>query len=70
MLPRIFHTKIPQAVRDSIERYTEPDDVYKAGIASSVAQCKDLLAHGVPGLHFYSMSLAKPTSDVLKGIKS
>jgi len=70
VLPRIFHTKIPQAVRDSIERYTEPDDVYKAGIASSVAQCKDLLAHGVPGLHFYSMSLAKPTSDVLKGIKS
>jgi len=70
VLPKIFHIKIPQAVRDSIERFSNPDDVYKASIEASVAQCKDLLAHGVPGIHFYSMSVAKPTSDVLKGIKS
>ncbi|MEK7107179.1 MAG: methylenetetrahydrofolate reductase [Patescibacteria group bacterium] len=69
-LPKIFHTKIPQAVIDSISRFSNPDDIYKAGIESSVAQCKDLLAHGVPGLHFYSMSVAKPTSDVLNGIRS
>ncbi|MDO8552571.1 MAG: methylenetetrahydrofolate reductase [bacterium] len=67
-LPRIFHTKIPQAVVDSVSSFIEPDDIYKAGIASTIAQCKDLLAHGVPGIHFYSMSLSKPTSDVLKGI--
>ncbi|MDP3965505.1 MAG: methylenetetrahydrofolate reductase [bacterium] len=70
VLPRIFHTKIPQAVIESVSRCDNPDDAYKAGIESSVAQCKDLLAHGVPGIHFYSMSVAKPTSDVLRGIKS
>lgn len=68
-LPKIFYTKIPQAVQDSILRYDNPDDVYRAGIEASIAQCKDLLANDVPGIHFYSMSVAKPTSDVLDGLK-
>ena len=67
-LPKIFHTNIPRAVRESMTSFDKPEDIYKAGIASTVAQCKDLLANGVPGIHFYSMSLAKPTSDVLKEI--
>ncbi|KKW47876.1 hypothetical protein A3C21_03425 [Candidatus Kaiserbacteria bacterium RIFCSPHIGHO2_02_FULL_59_21] len=68
-LPRIFYTKIPQAVQDSINRFEKEEDIYRAGIDSTIAQCKDLLAHGVPGIHFYSMSVAKPTSDVLEGLK-
>lgn len=67
-LPRIFHVNIPRAIEESLARFDNPEDIYKAGIASTVAQCKDLLAHGVPGIHFYSMSVAKPTSDVLKEI--
>lgn len=67
-LPRIFHINIPRAVSDPIARFNEPDDIYRAGIAATVAQCKDLLSHGVPGIHFYSMSVAKPTSDVLNGL--
>lgn len=69
-LPRIFYTKIPQKVQDSINRFDKEQDIYRAGIEATVAQCRDLLTHGVPGIHFYSMSVAKPTSDVLEGLKS
>ncbi|OGG53158.1 hypothetical protein A3H16_00035 [Candidatus Kaiserbacteria bacterium RIFCSPLOWO2_12_FULL_53_8] len=68
VLPRIFYTKIPQSVQDSINRFDKEEDIHRAGIDSTIAQCKDLLAHGVPGIHFYSMSVAKPTSEVLNGL--
>jgi len=67
-LPRIFYTNIPESVKESISRFNDPEDIYKAGIESTIAQCKDLLANGVPGIHFYSMGIAKPTSDVLNGL--
>lgn len=67
-LPRIFHISIPDKVRDSISRFQNEEDIYKAGIATTIEQCKDLLNNDVPGIHFYSMGVAKPTSDVLNDL--
>lgn len=42
--------------------------VSKFGIEYAVAQCRDLLAHGVAGLHFYTLNRAHATGEVLKGL--
>lgn len=50
-------TKIPKDLADRIERYKEnPEDLKKAGLEYTKRQMENLLAHGVDGIHLYSMN--------------
>lgn len=50
-------TKIPKELADSVERYRDdPQSLKKAGLEYSKKQMEDLLAHGVDGIHLYSMN--------------
>ena len=50
-------TKIPKELTDAIERYKDdPQSLKKAGLEYSKKQMEDLLAHGVDGIHLYSMN--------------
>lgn len=50
-------TKIPETLAECIERYKEkPEDLKKAGLDYTKKQMEDLLAHGVNGIHLYSMN--------------
>ncbi len=50
-------TKIPSELAGAIECYRDsPEDLKKAGIAYTKKQMDDLLAHGVDGIHLYSMN--------------
>ncbi len=48
---------IPRELTDSIEKYKEsPADLRKAGLDFTKQQMEGLLAHGVAGIHLYSMN--------------
>ncbi len=50
-------TKIPKELADAIEKYKDnPADLKKAGLDYSKRQMENLLAHGVDGIHLYSMN--------------
>lgn len=50
-------TKIPGKLAEILEKYREsPADLKKAGLEYSRRQMEDLLAHGVDGIHLYSMN--------------
>ncbi len=50
-------TKLPKELQDSIDRYQDsPEDLKKAGLEFTKKQMEDLLAHGVDGIHLYSMN--------------
>ena len=50
-------TKIPKELTDAIEKYKDnPADLKKAGLDYSKRQMENLLAHGVDGIHLYSMN--------------
>ena len=41
------------------------EDVAKIGIDYAVAQCEDLVANGVAGLHFYTLNRSTATKKIL-----
>ena len=50
-------TKIPEDLAKAIERYqNSPEDLKKAGLEYTKKQMEGLLAHGVDGIHLYSMN--------------
>jgi methylenetetrahydrofolate reductase (NADPH) len=59
--------KIPQALLVKLESVeNDAEAVYAAGIAHAVGQCKDLVAHGVDGLHFYTLNKSKATVEIVR----
>lgn len=54
---RMSGTKIPAELADRIEKYSgAPEDLKKAGLDYTKKQMDYLLAHGVDGIHLYSMN--------------
>ncbi len=52
-----------------IIRLDESTDVAQLGVEQSLAQCRKLIAAGVPGLHFFVMNKSGPISKVLQQLK-
>ena len=45
-----------------------PSEMRKIGVEIATRQCTDLLNHGVPYLHFYSLNQAEPVMEVVKNL--
>ncbi|HNQ91236.1 MAG TPA: methylenetetrahydrofolate reductase, partial [Verrucomicrobiota bacterium] len=57
---------LPEALRKELDALGDHDDAVAAfGIEHAAAQCRDLLRHGVPGIHFYTMNRAQPVMLIL-----
>lgn len=55
-VPKTFHLDIPKELSDEASICKSDDDVKQLGIEWGIAQCQELMAHGVPSIHFYTMS--------------
>ncbi len=61
---------IPQNVHAIFKPLADnPVATLEAGIKFAVEQCQDLLDHGAPGLHFYTLNKVSPTQEVLSKLK-
>ena len=56
LLPRSFHIDIPQELVSELRRAQSPEAVYQIGTEWCTEQSRDLLAHGVPAIHYYTMA--------------
>jgi methylenetetrahydrofolate reductase (NADPH) len=57
--------EIPRWIRRRLESFGDDRESIRAFGADVVAElCQRLLAHGAPGLHFYTMNLAAPTLEI------
>lgn len=62
-------SSIPKVLSDLIATYGEnPDDMRKAGIEYAINQIRDLKAHGVDGIHLYTMNRPKMTGEIVSNI--
>lgn len=55
-VPKTFRCDLPFALSEELRRCKTDDEVKQVGIEWGVAQCRDLIAHGIPSLHFYTLS--------------
>jgi methylenetetrahydrofolate reductase (NADPH) len=71
-LAKICGTTITDKVRRGLDSLPADDKeaVVQYGIDLATEQCKDLLAHGVAGLHFYTMNRGKSLMRVFENLKT
>ncbi len=46
----------------------KPEETEKYGIEYAMLQARDLIEHGIPGLHFYSMNRSGPVTKIIEGL--
>lgn len=52
-----------------LEAYArKPEELRKAGVEYAVGQILDLKAHGVDGIHVYTMNRVKTTAEIVAQI--
>jgi methylenetetrahydrofolate reductase (NADPH) len=67
---RICGASIPDKVITDLEAIQDqPEAVQRYGIEYAKQQCKDLLAHGVPGIHFYTLNKSKATQEIIESLR-
>lgn len=60
---------VPGKLSDMLEMYKEkPEELRKAGVEYAVGQILDLKAHGVDGIHLYTMNRVKTTAEIVAQI--
>ena len=68
LLPRSFHIDIPQELVNMLKQTRSADDAYRVGIEWSIRQSRDLLNHGVPAIHYYTMSKTDNVREIVKAV--
>jgi methylenetetrahydrofolate reductase (NADPH) len=61
--------RMPSRLLAELEaRVDQPDAVAELGVAYTALQCRDLLARGAPGLHFYTLNKSPSTRAVVSAL--
>ncbi|MFT4834096.1 MAG: methylenetetrahydrofolate reductase (NADPH) [Marinoscillum sp.] len=66
ILPSIFHIDIPDDLYMAIEKCKDNKQVKEVGIEWGIKQSKELMAKGVPVLHYYSMGKSDSVERIAK----
>ncbi|ACJ19289.1 methylenetetrahydrofolate reductase [NAD(P)H] [Coxiella burnetii] len=64
-------TEIPRWLYKRLESYKNDKASLKAyGVEVVTKLCEDLIAYGVPGLHFYTLNQCEPTQTIIENLQS
>ncbi|MES2386890.1 MAG: methylenetetrahydrofolate reductase [NAD(P)H] [Bacteroidota bacterium] len=68
VLPRYFNIDIPVDLADAIQACENDKDARKVGIEWCIAQSRELMAAGVPCLHYYTMGKSDSVKKVAEAL--
>jgi methylenetetrahydrofolate reductase (NADPH) len=68
---RICGARIPPEVTRDLEIIQDNQEaVQQYGISHATKQCRELIAHGVPGIHFYTLNKSQSTQKIIWNLRS
>lgn len=69
LLPRTFSIVIPEPLRKEVEAHADDAAaIRQIGVEWAVAQCRALIAAGIPDIHFYTMGKAENIRQIVKQV--
>ena len=68
VLPKTFHLDLPESLSKEMEKCRTDEQVKQLGIEWGIQQCKELMQHGVPSIHFYSMGATESIRAIAQEI--
>lgn len=68
VLPKIFHTDIPVEFANELRKCKTDLDAAEVGVEWCTKQARDLINHGVPSIHFYSMMATQSVKRVAQAV--
>ena len=68
VLPKIFRSDIPETLAVELRKCKTDEEAKSVGIEWCKEQCKDLISHNVPSLHFYTLMATDSVYQVAKEI--
>lgn len=68
IVPKTFKVDIPEPLALEIAKCKDDKEVEQVGIEWCTQQCKELIAEGVPSIHFYSIGAVNSIKEVAKAI--
>ena len=68
ILPKVFHVDMPMQLVSELMKCKDDNDAKEVGVEWCKAQCLDLMAHGVPSIHFYSLNSTQSVERVAASI--
>ena len=68
VLPKVFHTNIPEEFASELRKCTTDAQATEVGVEWCTQQVKQLIAHGVPSIHFYTLMATKSVRRVAQHV--
>ena len=68
MIPHTFKVDLPEELAQEVVKCQSDETCYQIGIDWCIEQCRELMAHGVPSIHFYSIGAVDSISAIAKEI--
>jgi methylenetetrahydrofolate reductase (NADPH) len=68
VLPKIFRVDLPDELASELRKCKNDEQAKEVGVEWAINQCKELVASGVPNIHFYTLLATESVSRIAKTI--
>lgn len=66
LLPQTFHIDLPSDLFNEVKKCKDDNEAREVGIEWTTMQSKDLIASGVPGIHYYTLGRSDNIARIVK----
>lgn len=67
-MPKFFHVDLPEALSLELLKCQTNEQATEVGKEWAISQCRELVANGVPSIHFYTMGKSEQTAAIAKAV--